>query len=416
LARPRKNNISFFSHYCNAGGNDKFTALHMHYPGEKGYAMEARFWRLNGLIGDAEGCRLDLNPDFKRPSVAKTLELSLPDFNEFITFLSDPKACDLIHNDDGVIWTDKTQEDLEELNKKRNRDRGDYQGKKAKPSNSDSGNPDYDSGNDTETPVSDNGNDVSDSGNGGFRSKDLTPLHSTALDSTSQSSSEQSPSTSPEPAAGPTPPAPPADSAVKPSPSEPVFSPASLRKQLSEAGVTLDKSQLQEVFQELPHNPFEARACLAYMLRKMKEADKAAKPEGIRKPVPYFLKVCTLWIAEWTRDKPAPEPEKSKGNISALPPEFEEAKTARDSTTPEEMQALTLAAAKLARAHHVQLSEYQARAMYDAGEELTDRELQLLGLPPRVASPAPLFEKEDDFEDDLPYPPEEKAEEEEVIF
>jgi hypothetical protein len=421
LGRPLKNNIIYFSHDCQAWRNGKFEALRAHYPGERGWAMEGKFWALNCMIGEAEGCRLDIHRPIFRSDIARKINLSLEEFDEFISFLSDPEACDLLNCKDGLIWTDRCQDELDRVQKSRKWDRD---RKKDNPTGNQSEKGDTGQESDRNT-------ELSGVEKGVFRTAEQSRANSRAEQSVLEQSNSNEISLSndsapapaaavpEESAAGSAPlAAPPADAAVKSRPSEPVFSPAVLRKQLSAAGITLDKAQLQLVYQDLPSNPFEALACLAYMLRRMKEA------HNIQKPVPYFLKVSALWIAEWTRDKPASEPEKSKGPISALPPSLEEGRAARDAATPEEVQALTLAAAKVSRAHHVPLSVYQAQAMHDAGEELTDRELQLIGLPPRSAPAqppaAPLFEKEDNFEDDIPWPTEEgkkpAEEEEEMLF
>ena len=172
---------------------------------------------------------------------------------------------------------------------------------------------------------------------------------------------------------------------AEPQPSEPVFSPVILRKQLTEAGITLDKSQLQQLYQELPATPFEARACLAYMLRRMGEA------HDIRKPVPYFLKVKALWIAEWTREKPASEPEPKKKNTEQnkdLPPVLEELKAERErqEADPAILQETALNLAHWHQKRHSPLTEADKKALAAAGE----------------AVPEPLFDPEDTFPDDIP--------------
>ena len=105
-----KNNIGFFSHEVDAYDHRKFIILRAYYGGEKGWAMEARFWVLNSLIGKAEECRLDTNPKGEKAKIARDLGLSLSELSDFIAVLVG--EAELLHNDGGVLWTDQTQEDL----------------------------------------------------------------------------------------------------------------------------------------------------------------------------------------------------------------------------------------------------------------------------------------------------------------
>jgi len=105
-----KANIDYFGHMVDAIDNRKFLILKAFYGGDKGWAMEAKFWALNCLIGKAENCKLDLNLKGERARVARVLDLSLQELNDFLVVLRD--EAELINDDDGVIWTEKTQEDL----------------------------------------------------------------------------------------------------------------------------------------------------------------------------------------------------------------------------------------------------------------------------------------------------------------
>ena len=105
-----KTNISFFTHEVGALDHRKFLILRAFYGGELGWAMEAKFWGLNCLIGDAKECRLDTNAKGEKARIARALELSLKDLDAFLVVLKD--EAELIHDDEGVIWTDQTQEDL----------------------------------------------------------------------------------------------------------------------------------------------------------------------------------------------------------------------------------------------------------------------------------------------------------------
>jgi len=105
-----KNNIGFFTHEVGAYENGKFLILRAYYGGEKGWAMEAKFWALNCLIGKSDNAKLDLTSKSKRAEVVKALDLSLAELDDFLHVLKD--EAELIHNDDGVIWTQQTQDDL----------------------------------------------------------------------------------------------------------------------------------------------------------------------------------------------------------------------------------------------------------------------------------------------------------------
>ena len=106
-----KDNIGFFSHETDADENRKILILRGVYGGLEGWAMVAKFWALNCLIGKANGCRLDLNQKGERARVARYLDLSLKELEEYLSILRD--EAELIRDEGGVIWTEQTQEDLD---------------------------------------------------------------------------------------------------------------------------------------------------------------------------------------------------------------------------------------------------------------------------------------------------------------
>jgi len=114
-----KNNLPFFSHDNDARNHPKFKALRARF----GWAGVGRFWGLNEIISDAEDCRLDLRRAVIRASFASDLGLSDSEFDEFVAFLADPDQCGLIHFEDGIVTTDRTQDDLSRVAEKRKRDR-----------------------------------------------------------------------------------------------------------------------------------------------------------------------------------------------------------------------------------------------------------------------------------------------------
>lgn len=105
-----KRNIDYFGHEVDAIDNRKFLILRAFYGGDKGWAMEGKFWALNCLIGKAEDCKLNLSLKGERARIARALDLSLQELDDFINVLRD--EAELLEYDDGVIWTEKTQEDL----------------------------------------------------------------------------------------------------------------------------------------------------------------------------------------------------------------------------------------------------------------------------------------------------------------
>lgn len=119
MARPRKSGILYFSHDADASESPKFCALRGHF----GWEGEGRFWALNGMIARAEGCKLNLKRGFVKAAIAEKLSLSLSEFDAFIAFLSDLQECSLLHNDDGIIWTDRCAEEYEEVIRSREEDR-----------------------------------------------------------------------------------------------------------------------------------------------------------------------------------------------------------------------------------------------------------------------------------------------------
>jgi hypothetical protein len=107
-----KNNLEYFTHYTDAPSNGKFILLIASYPDrEKGLAMEARFWRLNCLIGSAPDARLDLSVPKSRAEALAATMLTIVELNEFVDLLASDDIR-LIHKDGAVVWTEQTQDDL----------------------------------------------------------------------------------------------------------------------------------------------------------------------------------------------------------------------------------------------------------------------------------------------------------------
>lgn len=114
-----KNDLPWFKHYNGARNHPKMKALRGKY-GPTGYG---RFWMLNEIISDAPEARLDLSRKIYLLSTAQELGLELAEFEDFLTFLSDPEI-DLINYVDGIVTTDQTQEDYVVVVGGRQRKRG----------------------------------------------------------------------------------------------------------------------------------------------------------------------------------------------------------------------------------------------------------------------------------------------------
>ena len=282
MGRPRKNNLDYFSYEWNAGESLRFAALHAHYGGDHGFAMEARFWRLNGYIAHADGCHLDLNLDFVRPGIAQKLGLTVDEFNEFIAFLANPKLCGLIHEDNGTVWTERTQSNLEDLNRAREtdrkRDRGDGSGKGSTPKDHDSGNSDSHTDNHDTDKDGASGNSVN--GKENLPKRDGLPLvqPSKAKPTTAKSSEQQGTSSASPPASPPLP---------------PPLSIVAVEEQTAAAHFRIPPLDLKAIYDALDRQGATV-ACLEWILGNMPNRH----PD---KPAAYLLSLVTKhgYIAKW---------------------------------------------------------------------------------------------------------------------
>jgi hypothetical protein len=104
-----RDNIPWVPHDTDMGSHPKCKALIAAY-GFEGYG---RFQRLNELIGNSDGCRLDLTRKVYFNETAGDLRMTPLEFREFIEFLCDEEECGLVHNSGDILWTDRTQDSLE---------------------------------------------------------------------------------------------------------------------------------------------------------------------------------------------------------------------------------------------------------------------------------------------------------------
>lgn len=107
-----KNNISYYSHDCDSHDHRKFKKL----VGRYGLAGEGAFWRLNNLIGKSDGCLLDLTDEITQIDTADVLKMSFKQLDEFVAYLLE---CKLIYYIGDAITTDRCQDTLADLNRKR---------------------------------------------------------------------------------------------------------------------------------------------------------------------------------------------------------------------------------------------------------------------------------------------------------
>lgn len=115
-----KDDLPYFSHDNDARNHAKMKALRARY----GWTGYGQFWALNEMIAGAAMARLDVSRKVVRASVACELGMTTEALDDLLTFLSDDDECGLIHYENGIITTDRTQEDFERVATERARKRG----------------------------------------------------------------------------------------------------------------------------------------------------------------------------------------------------------------------------------------------------------------------------------------------------
>ncbi len=101
-----KNNLQYFRHHVDSFAHPKFKMLRVRY----GWEGEGRFWALNCMIAQAEGCRLNLGKKYVKASVAEELGMRFDEFDEFIKYIEE--ECELIIRDGDEIMSEETQDNL----------------------------------------------------------------------------------------------------------------------------------------------------------------------------------------------------------------------------------------------------------------------------------------------------------------
>jgi hypothetical protein len=117
-----KDNLDYFTHDTDARNHPKIKALKAAY----GKAGIADFWTLNEIIGSAPEGKLDISKKITLFAVASDLDMKSEELQDFISFLADPEI-DLINFQAGIITTDRTQEDLGRVLKKRETSKKQYE-------------------------------------------------------------------------------------------------------------------------------------------------------------------------------------------------------------------------------------------------------------------------------------------------
>ena len=85
-----KNSLNFYPHYVNSHNHWKFKLLRSLL----GWEAEGKFWALNNIIAESEGCILKISKKNIRASVMSDLSLSAEQFERFIHTLS--YECELV--------------------------------------------------------------------------------------------------------------------------------------------------------------------------------------------------------------------------------------------------------------------------------------------------------------------------------
>ena len=115
-----KDDLPYFSHDNDSRNHPKMKALRARY----GWTGYGQFWALNEMIAGSSFARLDLGRKVVRSATACELGMTTDALDDLLNFLSNPDECGLINYENGVVTTDRTQENFEVIDKERTRKRG----------------------------------------------------------------------------------------------------------------------------------------------------------------------------------------------------------------------------------------------------------------------------------------------------
>ena len=122
-----KDDLPYFSHDNDTRNHAKMKALRARF----GWTGYGQFWALNEMIAGSSMARLDLSRKVVRAAAACELGMTTDALEDFLKFLADHEECGLIHYENGVITTDRTQEDYARTEHGRLHARARYEAKKA---------------------------------------------------------------------------------------------------------------------------------------------------------------------------------------------------------------------------------------------------------------------------------------------
>lgn len=126
-----KDDLPYFSHDNDAHLHPKMKALRARF----GWAGYGQFWALNEMIAGAPRARLDLSRKVVRAATACELGMTPDGLDDFLGFLSDPDECGLVDYSDGIVTTERTQDDYEKMDAGRRSAQERYTRKKTSPEN-----------------------------------------------------------------------------------------------------------------------------------------------------------------------------------------------------------------------------------------------------------------------------------------
>ena len=115
-----KDDLPYFSHDNDSRNHPKMKALRARY----GWTGYGQFWALNEMIAGSAEARLDLSRKVVRSATACELGMTTDALDDFLSFLANEDECGLINYENGVVTTDRTQEDFERVSTERDRKRG----------------------------------------------------------------------------------------------------------------------------------------------------------------------------------------------------------------------------------------------------------------------------------------------------
>lgn len=131
-----KKNLKYYTRDAGAYRHPKFKILRKKF----GWEADAKFWALNDMIAEADGCAINLSVMRNKVSVMAELEFDNEvSFDEFIQFLTSPLCELLVQLDDGFITTELIQQIYIDTMADREAERRKYEKRKRKNKDSDNG-------------------------------------------------------------------------------------------------------------------------------------------------------------------------------------------------------------------------------------------------------------------------------------